>query len=277
MPETRPLALTKHHGAGNDFLVVVDPDREAPLSGPVAAALCDRRFGVGADGVLRAGVGAGVDADLTMELWNRDGSVAEMSGNGIRCLAQAAVDAGLVEPPSFTVATAAGLRLVEYHRGSVPGAASARVSMGQVRVGPDQPQSFADRRAREVDVGNPHLVLVGPDVDDVDLTTLGHQLQEVRPGGVNVEVVALGPGDGTLTLRVYERGVGETQACGTGSVAAAAAAHSWGLVGESVDVHNPGGPLHVDLTGGEALLSGPTRRVAEITVDLDELASGVRP
>jgi diaminopimelate epimerase len=279
MADPRPLTLTKHHGAGNDFLVVVDPDREAPLTPAVAAALCDRRFGVGADGLLRVGVGdaAATGADLTMELWNRDGSVAEMSGNGIRCLAQAAVDAGLVDPPSFTVATAAGVRLVEYRRGSLPGAASARVSMGPVGIGADQPQSFPDRRAREVDVGNPHLVLLSPGVAEVDLDALGPRLQQLRPGGVNVEVAEQGPGADALTIRIFERGVGETEACGTGSVAAAAAAHSWGLVGPSIDVHNPGGTLRVDLDAGEALLSGPVRRVAVITVDLEELAGAARP
>ena len=96
-------------------------------------------------------------------------------------------------------------------------------------------------------MGNPHLVLLGPDPAEVDVAELGSRLQEVHPGGINVEFIAVGPGADAITLRVWERGVGETQACGTGSAAAAAAARSWGLVGDTVDVHNPGGTLQVSL------------------------------
>ncbi len=99
-----PLRLTKHHGAGNDFLVLVDPDDRSALGPDVVRALCDRRFGVGADGVIRILAGA-EGAALTMDLANADGGAAEMSGNGMRCLAQAAVRAGLVTPPDFAVAT----------------------------------------------------------------------------------------------------------------------------------------------------------------------------
>ena len=130
-----PIPLTKHHGAGNDFLVLVDPDDRRPVAPELVRALCDRRFGVGADGLLR--VLAGRDGtDLAMELHNADGSPAEMSGNGIRCLAQAAVDAGLVAPPSFTVWTEAGVRTLEYETTGL-GAADASVEMGKAELGPD--------------------------------------------------------------------------------------------------------------------------------------------
>jgi diaminopimelate epimerase len=259
------LEMTKHHGAGNDFLVVVDiEDRRRP-SPELVRALCDRRFGVGADGLIR--IVAGRDgAELAMDLHNADGSAAEMSGNGIRCLAQAAVEAGLVHPPEFTVWTEAGLRSIEYRSGDAPGEAEASVDMGKAELGPDQPQQFADRRARTVDMGNPHLVLLGPDLSAVDVPGLGAHLQGVHPGGINVEFIVTGPGPDGLTLRVWERGVGETQACGTGSAAAAAAAHSWGLVGDRVDVHNPGGTLEVRLGVDGIRLAGPTRTVAEIRV-----------
>src|SRR5437016_8463666 len=103
------LRLTKHHGQGNDFLVLLDPDGRQPLDATTARFLCDRRRGVGADGVIRATlVGPGDDgAALDMELRNADGGIAEMSGNGVRCLAQAAVDAGLASPPTFVVRTLA--------------------------------------------------------------------------------------------------------------------------------------------------------------------------
>jgi diaminopimelate epimerase len=263
--ENTLLRFTKHHGAGNDFLVQVDPGGSGPLLPDLVRALCDRRFGIGADGVIRVldGVGA---ADLTMVLQNADGGEAEMSGNGMRCLAQAAVQSALVSPPTFTVATAAGIKSVAYAQAADPDTAWATVSMGRAELGEDQVQKFIERKVRAVDMGNPHLVMFGPDLDDVDVAGIGAHLQTVYPGGINVEFITLGDRPDTLALRVYERGVGETQACGTGSAAAAAAAHSWGLVGPRVAVHNPGGILDVTLGDDEILLAGPVHRVASVVV-----------
>jgi diaminopimelate epimerase len=263
---------TKHEGAGNDFIVVLDPDDRLRLSMGQVRLLCDRRRGIGADGIIRVGPGRD-GCDLSMQLHNADGGEAEMSGNGIRCLAQAAVDAALVAPPRFTVATAGGVRTIDFVAGESPGWARARVDMGPVALGPDQHQDFEDRRARTVDVGNPHLVLLGPEVASVDLGVLGPQLQSAFADGINVEWICLAAdGDGELLdLRVWERGVGETLACGTGSVAAAAAARSWGIVGSSdpVRVRNPGGTLEVTLGDGPkqpAFLAGPVRKVADIDI-----------
>ena len=274
-PEPRSLHLTKHHGAGNDFLVLVDAGDGPPPGRDLVRALCDRRFGVGADGVIRVRPAAG-EADLAMDLRNADGSVAEMSGNGIRCLAQAAVESGLVKPPVFTVSTLAGVRRVEYVPGEAPGSAQASVDMGEPVLGPDQPQQFADRKARQVDMGNPHLVLLGPDPAGVDVAGVGSRLQEVHPAGINVEFISVGLGGTAITLRVWERGGGETQACGTGSAAAAVAARSWGLVGETVDVLNPGGTLQVSLGPDGVRLKGPVRKVAEIHVDRREILAAAR-
>jgi len=263
---------TKHEGAGNDFLVVLDPEDAIRLSIAQVRLLADRHRGIGADGVIRVGPGRD-GCDLSMELRNADGGEAEMSGNGIRCLAQAAVDAGLVSTPRFTVATAGGPRTVEYAPGEAPGWASAQVDMGPARLGPDQPQEFADRRARTVDVGNPHLVLLGPDTAGVDVAELGPKLQAAFEGGVNVEWITPVPdAEGVLLdFRVFERGVGETLACGTGSVAAAAAARSWGVVEAAapVRVRNPGGILEVTLGADEhatTYLAGPVRKVADIDI-----------
>jgi diaminopimelate epimerase len=274
--DPRILHFTKHHGAGNDFLVIVDRDDREPVSTELVRALCDRHVGVGADGVIR--VLAGRDgADLSMDLRNADGSVAEMSGNGIRCLVQAAVDAGVVEPPQVTVWTLGGVRTVAYRPGGVPGVAEASVDMGKAELGPDQPQQFADRRARTVDMGNPHLVLLGPDPSGMDVAELGGRIQGVHPGGINVEFVAVGPTPDELTLRVWERGVGETLACGSGSAAAAAAARSWGLVGDVVNVHNLGGTLRVELGVDGIRLAGPTCKVADIDIDPQALLGATRP
>ncbi len=264
-PHRPRLHLTKHHGAGNDFLVLVDLADRQPLDPGVVRTLCDRRFGVGADGVIRilAGTGGG---DLTMDLTNADGGTAEMSGNGMRCLAQAAVDAGLVEPPTFTVATLGGVRTVQYRAAEDGGPDWASVDMGLARLGPERPHQSAGVRGRLVDVGNPHLVLVVDDPAGVEVAALGAALQTEFTGGINVEFVAVGPGADALTLRVWERGVGETLACGTGSVASVAAAHDWGLVGTAVDVHNPGGTLRVELRPDTTVLSGPVVFVADIEV-----------
>jgi diaminopimelate epimerase len=268
------LTLTKHHGAGNDFLVVLDQRDEVDLGPGEVVALCDRRRGIGADGVIRVGPGRD-GADLSMELRNADGSPAEMSGNGVRCLAQAAVDAGLVAPPGFSVATPAGIRRVEYRRTEGPGHAWASVDMGTPRLGALARPNLWEGNGRAVDVGNPHLVLLTEDPGVLDLAQLGPNLAATVDGGCNVEFVAVGPGADQLTMRVWERGVGETLACGTGSVAAAAAARDWGLVGPTVRVHNPGGTLEVVLGRGEdepARLAGPVRKTADLVVDRAWLA-----
>jgi diaminopimelate epimerase len=145
--------------------------------------------------------------------------------------------------------------------------------MGPVTLGPDQPQEFEDRRVRTVDVGNPHLVLLGPDTASVDIAELGPKLQSAFAGGINVEwITPTSDGEGQLLeFRAWERGVGDTLACGTGSVAAAAAARSWGAVGAegAVRVRNPGGVLQV-LLGAEpdapAFLAGPVRKVADVDI-----------
>ena len=261
------LTLTKHHGLGNDFLVLLDLDERTPVDAALARALCDRHTGIGADGIMRVTPGT-QGADVSMQLRNADGSEAELSGNGLRCLGQAVVDAGVVAGPVVTVATLAGVRRLDVRPGALPRTANVSVEMGKAEIGPDQPQDFPDRRARTVDMGNPHLVLVGPDPADVDVAALGSQIERVHDGGINVEFVMVGPGRDELTMRVWERGVGETLACGTGACAAAAAAHAWGLVGERVTVLQPGGAAEVEIRPDGVVLSGPTQRIARIEVEL---------
>ena len=261
------LTLTKHHGLGNDFLVLLDLADRTPLPAELARSLCDRHRGVGADGVVRVTAG-GTEADVTMQLRNADGSEAELSGNGLRCLAQAVMDAGVVQGPEVRVATRAGVRRVVVLGEEGPGLVTVSVDMGDAKVGPDQPQDFPHRKARTVDMGNPHLVLLGPDPADIDVPTLGPRIESVHPGGINVEFTALGPGADTLTMRVWERGAGETQACGSGACAAAVAAHEWGLVGRRVTVRQPGGDAVVELSDDGIVLIGPSQHVARIEVDL---------
>jgi diaminopimelate epimerase len=260
------LAMTKHHAAGNDFLVLIDLDDSRSLSPDEVRALCDRRRGVGADGILR--VLRGRDgAQLQMDLRNADGGSAEMSGNGIRCLVQAAVDSRLVTGDAVSVGTPAGVRDVDYE--PPDGAtAHATVGMGQLVLGAECHPEGVERlvRSRRVDVGNPHLVLWCEQVRDEDVLDVGGRLSHSVPGGINVEFVTEAASGSSIHLRVHERGVGETLACGTGACAAAAAMHSWGKVGREVEVVMAGGLLQVRLSDSEAFLRGPTSKVADVTV-----------
>jgi diaminopimelate epimerase len=265
------LRLAKHEAAGNDFLLVADVRDELVLDAPLARWLCDRHLGVGADGVIRV-ASASHGAPVSMQLRNADGSAAELSGNGLRCLAQLAVTEGLVETDEFDVWTVAGLRRVAYEHGA--GTPRATTEMGAVRLGPAVASPVGDGRARLADVGNPHLVIEVPSVEDLDLAAVGPAVEAGYPQGINVEFV-VPVGEDRLALRVWERGVGETLACGSGTCAAAAAAHAWGLVGDRVDVVNPGGVLSVELGTGEGvLLSGPVRKVADVLVDLEAARLG---
>lgn len=227
------MRLRKYHGLGNDFLILVDPDGKQPVDGELARAVCNRHRGVGADGLIR------VTADpLTMELFNADGSGAETSGNGLRCVALAVVDAGLEPGPEFTVVTDAGPRLLTVY---ADGTVSA--DMGAATID-----------GRHVDLGNPHEVVF------VEQLTVVSGPRD----GVNVEYVQVGPDADELTLRVFERGVGETEACGSGACAAAAVAFAEGRVGPQVIVKQPGGAVTVDLSGPTIVLTGPAAFICEL-------------
>jgi diaminopimelate epimerase len=261
------MRLTKHHGLGNDFLVLLDLAGHHPVTPELAVALCDRRTGLGADGLLQVTAGTG-DADVTMRLLNADGSAAEMSGNGIRCLAQAVLQSQLADGPVLRVATAAGLRTVtELSRADVH-TQRFSVEMGQAKVGVDEPE-WVDGpvlRATRVDVGNPHVVLQWgeaalPDRDA--LIAIGGRIDGLTPGGANVEIVRPASTAGHIDMVVFERGVGPTMACGTGAVAVAAAAQHWELAAAESTVHMPGGAVDVVL-GDPALLIGEATSVATI-------------
>ena len=281
MTAVTTLDVIKLHGLGNDFLVVLaragDPvGAHLDEAGPeVARRLCHRHTGIGADGLIlgRRLEGDEADAVMSFRLWNADGSEAEMSGNGMRCLAHAALDAGWVEAgAAFGVTTAAGRREVTIHPAAGPGATWATVEMGVIKVRDEHGGGCNVANGQLlVDVGNPHLVVLGPDPATVDVATLGPALERSDPAGLNVEFVTLGPGPDSVTMRVWERGVGETQACGTGSCAAAAALHHWGRVGRAITVHQPGGAVAVELRpDGTATLAGPSVRVADCRVPATE-------
>lgn len=274
MPAGGEIALSKHHGAGNDFLVFPDLSGRRDFTAAEVRALCDRHRGVGADGLIRVLAGR-EGATLAMDLRNADGTEAQMSGNGIRCLVQAAVESGAVAEGTVKVHTLAGIRTVDFET-TGPGLGRAAVDMGPVYLGSEVDLEVEGlEKARLADVGNPHLVLLCSSLRDETVRIEGARLQGLVDGGVNVEFVSRGDaaaGPGVISVRVYERGVGETLACGTGACAAAAAARSWGVAGDVVDVSLPGGKLEVDMRGPEVTLRGTVRRIARVQVSESDLA-----
>ncbi|WP_051063146.1 diaminopimelate epimerase [Ilumatobacter nonamiensis] len=264
-------SLTKHHGLGNDFLVLFDDDGETAADdlARLAVEWCDRRTGIGADGLLVATSADGYAAKMT--LFNADGSVAEMSGNGIRCFAQAVAERRGDLGPQL-ILTDAGDKVVTLAATDDPGVINAQVEMGPVTA-LTEPDGWGtlgchpDRPVAHLSMGNPHSVVGVDEVAVVDLADLGSKVPQV-----NLEIIEPGPETNAITMRVHERGAGITAACGTGACAAAFAARSWGLVTPSepeVVVHMDGGTATVALTADEptqAILTGPATFVATIEI-----------
>jgi diaminopimelate epimerase len=282
------VSVSKHHGLGNDFLVLVantEANRGVDLSIPAAAELarriCDRHRGIGADGLLLAlGVTEAErvqhDVSVRMRLHNADGSVAEMSGNGIRCFVQGLLDGNHADVGTIRVLTDAGVREVTAASSDPSGIAWIRVDMGTALVNSfpvptEVQQLIGERRVLTVDVGNPHIV-IADDPSSIDIGSFGPAVEQhfmKTSGGINVEVVAASKtktGDvvfDALDMVVWERGVGITQACGTGAVASAVAAHQWAMVGAHSEVRQPGGNASVEINGDQIFLIGPSQAVAD--------------
>ncbi len=271
---TSLVPLAKLHGLGNDFLVHVTADTRAPgapLDGDFARRVCDRRRGVGADGLLTATPGTSA-TDWTMALFNADGSRAEMSGNGIRCFAHAVTRArGLDLPGTVVVHTDAGDRCVTVEPGPAGAVdeVAATVTMGPPRPGSAVPESGPSGHRRigrtgSWDLGNPHLVLEVDDADTVDPAEEGPAWEALFDGGMNVHFVTVRD-RGRLALRTWERGAGATLACGTGATAAVLSAREWGATDAEVTVAMPGGEVRVRLDP-EPVLSGPSVWIADVAV-----------
>lgn len=268
------VPFVKMEGAGNDY-VCVDAIRDAfPLQrGPeLARAWSERRFGIGADGLIV--LCRGTAAPVAMAMWNSDGSEGSMCGNGIRCLAVMAREHGHVDSNEFAIETKAGVRSVRIQRDERGSVSSVAVDMGRVTVLPKPVR--VDVRGRSIDLwigdaGNPHAtVFVEDSLYDFPVEAIGSDLQRspVFPDGVNVEFVRV-EADGTMRQRTYERGSGETLACGTGACAAACCALQRGLVsGPEVVVRLRGGDLRVLRQDASLVLRGPARTVYSGFVDV---------
>ena len=300
------LHFTKGHGTGNDFVLYTDPEGDTPLTPAQIAQLCDRHFGVGADGLIRAvksthlnrkyqdgqilsdpAGAAALEADPAaewfMDYYNADGSIAEMCGNGVRVFAKYLIENGLATAPSgetLPVGTRAGVRDLTAVGNQF------QVDMGRWKFDGGEPIVKVEgvpvaRPGVGINVGNPHVVIAL--ADDAELTgaqLLNAPVLEPSPeGGTNVELVVpfeplVSDGVGRIRMRVHERGSGETLSCGTGVVAAALATRHW--AGDSAPHHwrvdVPGGTLAVRMfpteEGEHVALSGPAELIYTGTVEL---------
>lgn len=262
-PAPTGLRFLKAHGIGNDYVVVRAEDLSHHDAAAVARTLCARHVGVGADGLLS--VGASREAAFRMRMWNPDGSEAEMCGNGLRCAARAARQFGMLPPEArqdVRAETGAGILVVHFHD---PDADLPEVSveMGQPVFGdlaeaqlPDIDTRF---RFTQVHLGNPHVVAFVEDPDEVDLPTIGRQIEHhpFFPDRTNVEFVRV-LDRGHLEQRTWERGAGETLACGTGACAVLAAAVRTGRTDRDVQIRLRGGSLTLSWPeGGPITMRGP--------------------
>lgn len=286
---TTTLHFTKGHGTGNDFVLFADPEGELELSGAQLAAIADRHFGVGGDGIIRAvrskNLEAGAasltedqSAEWFMDYHNADGSVAEMCGNGIRVFARYLTANGLAElgqGETLAIGTRAGVRDVQANR------TGFQVDLGRWSLDGGEPLVRAKnlliaRPGLGIEIGNPHVVVALASDDELERADLTYApiLDPEAPNGANVEfVLPLDPmvvdGVGHIRMRVHERGSGETLSCGTGAAAAALATRFWAGAGapNQWKVELPGGTLGVRMfateDGEHVSLSGPADLVYE--------------
>jgi diaminopimelate epimerase len=273
------IAFTKMHGLGNDFVVIDAISQNISLTAEQIRTLADRHFGVGCDQVLLVQRPRG-DADFRYRIFNADGGEVEQCGNGARCFVQFVRAHGLTDKHEITVETAGGII-----RPHIEDDGRVTVDMGIPRFAPAEIPFIAERESLRyellagdtsvtigaVSMGNPHAVIQVDSVVDAPVATLGPVIGKHPrfPQGVNagfMEVVA----PQLIRLRVYERGAGETLACGTGACAAVAIGRRWGLLEEAVNVELPGGNLTIRWQGDNnpVWMTGPALRVFEGRIEL---------
>ena len=281
------MEFVKAHGTGNDFVVVEDLEDRLELTPELVRAVCDRHFGIGADGVIRIAPGRDGRAPFFMDYRNADGSVAEMCGNGVRVVGKYLCDRGYVGT-ELDLETRAGVKRLELHcddrgmvdRVSVDMGAPSFDRAGLPMLGEGEalkePLEAAGQtfEATCLSMGNPHAVIYVDDVDTAPVTTAGPLLERhpAFPNHTNVEFVQV-VDQHTLRQRTWERGVGETLACGTGACAVAVASQVRGFTGRRVAIDLRGGRLELEWSpGGTVRMTGPALEVAHGTLAPDFLA-----
>jgi diaminopimelate epimerase len=262
------MRFVKAHGAGNDFVLLPDPDDVLALSPALVRAICRPHLGLGADGVIRiAPARPGTDADAFMDYRNADGSLAETCGNGIRCVAKYLADRGLVAGTDVLVDTRAGVKTVRCERGR-----DGRVVRGRIDMGEPVPlkvdlaldvEGFDNLHVTTLSMGNPHAVIVVDDLAEAPVSTLGPALQRDPEFGDGTNVEFLVARDRThVEGRIWERGVGETLASSSGASALAVAANLLDLADRTVTVVMPGGSFEVEWGEDGLSIAGPAEEVA---------------
>lgn len=274
------IKFSKMHGLGNDFILIENLMREIILSPDRVRQLADRRRGIGCDQVIMAEVTTVPGADFAMRIFNADGSEAEQCGNGVRCFTVFVRELGLTSSSEITIVTAGGLVKSRFE-----GSEQISVDMGTPRFEPIDIPFRAPKRAASysltvaeqavtigaVSMGNPHAVVKVDDVGVAPVSTLGPLIQKHAdfPRGANVGFMQVIDAQ-HIRLRVFERGAGETLACGTGACAAVVIGHEQGLLQDTVEVHLPGGRLYVRWGGGmyPVWMTGPAVRVFDGEIEL---------
>ena len=277
------MRFAKYHGIGNDFVMIADPHDELTLSQDQVRALADRRFGVGGDGVIRVAPGRD-QGDFFMDYVNSDGSIGEMCGNGIRCLALFAQAEGLTDKNDLLIETRAGLMKLQVFGDTVrvdmgaPIFEAARIPVEIEEADPLHAKLQTEQGMVEaacLSMGNPHAVLFVDDPLTAPVTTLGPVIENhtAFPNKVNVEFAVVEAPD-RVRMRVWERGSGETLACGTGAAAVAVASRLLGGVEPKMTIVLPGGELELEWQGSvedevPVYMTGPAVRSFDGELDLE--------
>lgn len=261
----KEMQIVKMHGAGNDFIVVDNRSGIIDDASALAIDICDRHFGIGADGLLI--VSASDKADASMRIINSDGSEAEMCGNGIRCIGKYLYDNRLTNKPNITIDTLSGLKTLSLHIGDDNTVHSVTVDMGQAIIKDLHLNLEVEGMNYDlcaVSTGNPHGVLFVDNLKNIDVCKTGPLLEThpIWPDKANIEFAEV-TSHNTIDQLTWERGVGETLACGTGAIATAAAAVARGLCSWPVTINLPGGVLIIDKNhiDGNVFLTGPAATV----------------
>jgi len=264
------MKITKHHGLGNDFLICVRPEVPANAA-ELARELCERRTGIGADGLIFGVDDPSVESNIGFVLFNADGSRPEVSGNGLRCFGQAiAMDRGVTELDIIVGSPAGPKHIQVFGPAGSETSWDIEVDMGAIVDGPSlagrsPARHLPANRSLSLDIGNPHVVIEVDDPWAFEMAEIGPLVEADFPdSGINVHLVQWDTDH--VTMNIWERGAGVTQACGSGACVAAAAAQRWGwFEGEQVQVHMPGGQAQVNI-GSSVRLRGPAVLVAAMEV-----------
>lgn len=283
--KSQRLSFTKMHGCGNDYIYVNTFIYKVSDPEELSRQLSRPHFGVGSDGLILIGPPSeGVEADLRMRIFNADGSEALMCGNGVRCVGKYAYERGLTDLTQLRVQTESGIKVLTLHTDSQAHVESVSVDMGKPAL--SDPHLYDEREGSSleaggrtfagtfVSMGNPHFVtFIDDDPETFDVVRYGQLLEHhpAFPQRCNIEFVSQ-KADGSLRVRVWERGSGVTMACGTGACACAVAAHATGRATGDVEVHMDGGTLHIGLqkADGHVILSGPATFVFDGQIDIQQ-------